>query len=160
MNARPPVGTIVLGAAAEAFVITRAIPQHLPSNALAITLVAGLVVNFLIWFLYQTVVYPFFLSPVRHLPSPSWWIPWIANGPSQLQRPPGKDYLKWMTEIPNEGFIMFRAFFNENFLLVTSPKAIGELLVTKSYGRSTTPQPGDIETDTDPARFRETERAP
>jgi cytochrome P450 len=34
---------------------------------------------------------------------------------------------------PNDGFIRFPGLFNRDMLLVTSPKALGEILVTKSY---------------------------
>lgn len=38
-----------------------------------------------------------------------------------------------MKEIPNDGLLHFRGFFNAPRLIVTDPKILGELLVTKSY---------------------------
>lgn len=38
-----------------------------------------------------------------------------------------------METIPNDGLIQFRGLFNVDRLLVTDPKALGELLVTKTY---------------------------
>lgn len=43
------------------------------------------------------------------------------------------DFLKWVTEIPNDGLIYFRAFFYQDRLLLTSPEALAEVLVKKSY---------------------------
>jgi cytochrome P450 len=38
-----------------------------------------------------------------------------------------------MKEIPNDGIIMFRAFGHQSRLLITNPKALGEVLVQKPY---------------------------
>lgn len=38
-----------------------------------------------------------------------------------------------MKEIPNDGLLHFRGFFNAPRLIVTDPKVLGELLVTKAY---------------------------
>lgn len=43
------------------------------------------------------------------------------------------DFLKWVTEVPNDGLIFFRAFFYQDRLLLTSPEALAEVLVKKSY---------------------------
>lgn len=48
-------------------------------------------------------------------------------------KPPAVDFLKWVTEIPNDGLIYFRAFFYQDRLLLTSPEALAEVLVKKSY---------------------------
>ncbi|KAF2760438.1 cytochrome P450 [Pseudovirgaria hyperparasitica] len=39
----------------------------------------------------------------------------------------------WLDDIPNEGLIYYRSAFNAERLLPTTPKAIGEVLVSKSY---------------------------
>lgn len=40
---------------------------------------------------------------------------------------------RWMNDIPNDGLIRYMHLFNVDRLLVTSPKALGEVLVAKSY---------------------------
>lgn len=40
---------------------------------------------------------------------------------------------RWVEEVPNDGLIYYRFIFNADRILVTSPKAIGEVLVQKSY---------------------------
>jgi hypothetical protein len=40
---------------------------------------------------------------------------------------------KWINEIPNDGLIYYNYLFNAERLLITSPKALGEVLVQKNY---------------------------
>lgn len=38
-----------------------------------------------------------------------------------------------MDEIPNDGLIRYRGFFNRNNILLTSPQALSEVLVKRPY---------------------------
>ena len=40
---------------------------------------------------------------------------------------------KWINEVPNDGLIHYNYIFNAERLLITSPKALGEVLVQKNY---------------------------
>lgn len=60
-------------------------------------------------------------------------MPIIGNGTATFERPAGRSFLKWISEIPNDGLIYFRGFFHQDRLLVTDLKILGELLVTRSY---------------------------
>lgn len=40
---------------------------------------------------------------------------------------------KWVETIPNDGLIRYFHMFNTERILLTSPKALGEVLVTKNY---------------------------
>jgi len=40
---------------------------------------------------------------------------------------------KWINEIPNDGLIYYNYLFNAERLLITTPKALGEVLVQKNY---------------------------
>ncbi|KAI9681734.1 MAG: hypothetical protein M1822_007086 [Bathelium mastoideum] len=40
---------------------------------------------------------------------------------------------KWINEVPNDGFIRYRLKYNKERVLVTSPKALAEILVQKNY---------------------------
>lgn len=128
---------LAFGSVAEAFILTLAIPQYLPANPLfwTLTRVAGF--NFAVYYtlaaIYNVVVWPFFLSPLRHLPNPGGEIFLAGNGLAMVQKPPGQDFLKWMREVPNDGLIYFRGPLYQDQLLVTDPKVLGELLVTKAY---------------------------
>jgi cytochrome P450 len=50
-----------------------------------------------------------------------------------FERPPGKPFLRIMKETPNDGIILVRYFFHADRLLLTSPQALAEVLVHKSY---------------------------
>jgi cytochrome P450 len=50
-----------------------------------------------------------------------------------FKKPPAFDFLRWVTEVPNDGLIYFRGFFYQDRLLLTSPEALAEVLVKKSY---------------------------
>ena len=45
----------------------------------------------------------------------------------------GKPQQEWINEIPNDGLIRYTALFNAERLLITNPKALGEVLVQKNY---------------------------
>lgn len=65
------IPTLLLSAAAEAFVLILAVPQFLPANPLLWTLIRTTILNVGLYLVYKVFVYPFMLSPIRHLPSPS-----------------------------------------------------------------------------------------
>ena len=41
--------------------------------------------------------------------------------------------MNWINSIPNEGLIRYTYLFNKERILVTNPKALGEVLVQKNY---------------------------
>ncbi|TLD18681.1 cytochrome P450 monooxygenase FUM15-like [Venturia nashicola] len=127
------IPTLLFSAAAEAFILTLAVPHYLPANPLLWTLLRTTLVNIGIYAIYKVFIYPFLLTPLRHLPSPSGGLPLLGHGLALFTKPPAIDFLKWVTEVPNDGLIYFRAFFYQDRLLVTSPEALAEVLVKKSY---------------------------
>ena len=40
---------------------------------------------------------------------------------------------KWINSVPNEGLIRYNYYLNTERVFLTSPKALAEVLVTKSY---------------------------
>ena len=50
-----------------------------------------------------------------------------------MSEPTGVPLRDWATTIPNDGLIYYRTVFNNERLLITTPKALGEVLVTKNY---------------------------
>ena len=50
-----------------------------------------------------------------------------------LREPSGVPQQRWINEVPNEGLIHYQNYGNESRLMPTSPKAIAEVLVQKSY---------------------------
>ncbi|KAJ5756253.1 hypothetical protein N7533_005796 [Penicillium manginii] len=86
-----------------------------------------------LWVFYKIEIHPRFISPLRHLPAPKGGYPFIGYGLIRFKKPIGPDYLKFMDEIPNDGLIRYRGFFNRNNILLTSPKALSEVLAKRPY---------------------------
>ncbi|KAI0485180.1 putative cytochrome P450 monooxygenase [Xylariaceae sp. FL0804] len=80
---------------------------------------------------YACVLYPEFFSPLRHIPTPkerSWF-----GGNSKSM---GLEYdriREWTRTIPNDGLIRYYMAGNIERVLVTGPKALNEVLVSKVY---------------------------
>ncbi|ODA79668.1 hypothetical protein RJ55_05262 [Drechmeria coniospora] len=73
--------------------------------------------------LYSTFLYPHVLSPLRRLPEPAGGH-WLLGHGLDIDR---------IAEFENDGLIRVRWFFNREFVVLTSPAALSEVLVTKSY---------------------------
>ncbi|RCI13656.1 hypothetical protein L249_5579 [Ophiocordyceps polyrhachis-furcata BCC 54312] len=89
--------------------------------------------QFLAWGIWHMYVYPHFASPLRHLPQPrqGHWLYGHRNGlhPGDI----GLDAKKWVQNIRHNDFIRYLDVFNRETLLVTSPRAISEILVSQNY---------------------------
>ena len=82
------------------------------------------------WLLiYHIVLYPFYLSPLRHLPSPK-QPPFHRR---LLSDPSYKTLVRWVNEVPNDGLIRFYGRLNAEQVLVTTPQGCKEVLQTQAY---------------------------
>ncbi|KAF7555624.1 hypothetical protein G7046_g6516 [Stylonectria norvegica] len=90
-------------------------------------------VGFVLWVFWAIWVYPLLVSPLRHLPQPkdNHWL--YGQGRRIVAEPSGIPMREWVNEIPNDGIIRYRGLLNQERILVTSPKAIAEVLVTSNY---------------------------
>ncbi|KAF2858058.1 putative P450 monooxygenase [Piedraia hortae CBS 480.64] len=124
------MATLILLSAAESLLITKLASEHVPILPLFIGLfiVQAAVVSF-----YNVHIYPSYLTPLKNLPIPDGAWPIIGHTLTVFERPPSTSFQRWMHEVPNDGLIRFRGLFNADRLLVTSPKVVGEMLVTKPY---------------------------
>ncbi|GAM82524.1 hypothetical protein ANO11243_005060 [Dothideomycetidae sp. 11243] len=127
------IPALLFAAAGEAMLLTILIPQYLPANPFFRCLIRTTLFNFFCFSVYKVLIWPFLLTPLRHLPNPGGEQILLGNGRAMFQKPPGTDFLRWLSAVPNDGLIYFRGFLHQDRLLVTSPKVLGELLVTKSY---------------------------
>ncbi|KJZ76346.1 hypothetical protein HIM_04428 [Hirsutella minnesotensis 3608] len=86
-------------------------------------------VQLVIWGLWSTFVWPHYMSPLRNLPHPgnSHWL--LGHYPQVGVF----EKRKWATIYERTDFIRTLGVFNRETLLVTSPKAISEILVSKNY---------------------------
>ncbi|PVH73748.1 cytochrome P450 [Cadophora sp. DSE1049] len=83
--------------------------------------------------LFKLYIYPFYLSPLRHLPEPK-GSGWLWAHASQIRsNHNGEPYRRWLSSVPNNGLIRFRTLFNQERIFLTSTDALREVLVTNSY---------------------------
>ena len=57
----------------------------------------------------------------------------LGNFRRIFKEPTGEPHRDWIDNVPNDGIIYYRWLFNDPRVLVSNPKAMGEVLVTKSY---------------------------
>ncbi|GAP84807.1 putative cytochrome p450 97b3 [Rosellinia necatrix] len=85
------------------------------------------------WTVWVVILWPKLFSPLRSLPEPaggSWW-----NGHFKriLAEPSGIPMREWVATVPNDGVMRYLGMVNSERVLVTGPKALSEVLVTKNY---------------------------
>ncbi|KAK6430844.1 hypothetical protein LTR95_012998 [Oleoguttula sp. CCFEE 5521] len=82
-----------------------------------------------IWAIF---IYPRFFSPLRDIPTPpdNHWF-WGQTRRIMRDRNGGPQQV-WEETVPNDGLIRYSMWFQER-VLVTTPKVLGEVLVTKNY---------------------------
>lgn len=57
----------------------------------------------------------------------------MGHSASISKMPTGMPMRDWFNTVPNDGLIRYLHWFNRERLLIASPKAIAEVLVTKNY---------------------------
>ncbi|KAJ4424852.1 hypothetical protein N0V82_000571 [Gnomoniopsis sp. IMI 355080] len=119
--------------AVAAFGLTTYLRPQWSTLAFTSYFASSFTVYFLGWAFWTVILYPKLFSPLRGLPEPksqSWF---NGNWNKIRAEPSGAPMLEWATTIPNEGVIRYLALLNSERLLLTSPKALAEVLVTKNY---------------------------
>ncbi|CAG8960363.1 hypothetical protein HYFRA_00012437 [Hymenoscyphus fraxineus] len=91
------------------------------------------ILQFFFWVAWIVIIWPRFLSPVRHLPHPSGGSWWNGHFQAIIASTTGGPMTKWVNEIPNDGLIYYRGLLNVERIILTSPKALAEVLTTNSY---------------------------
>lgn len=88
---------------------------------------------------YSILLYPRFFSPLRHIPEApdAHWF-W-GQTRRILKAPSGYPMRDWAQSVKNSGLIRYSFWFTER-LLLTSPAALSEVLVTKNYDFVKPPQ--------------------
>lgn len=82
---------------------------------------------------FLLIIYPFLLNPVRNLPKPRGFLPILGHGYILFQRPQGQPHFEIMKKTPNNGLIFTYGIFHTTRILLTSPEALADVLVHKSY---------------------------
>lgn len=84
------------------------------------------------YMVYQYVIYPRFVSPLRHLPSPRGGGFFLHQTRQILRENSGNPHRGWIETIPNDGVIKYSVWGRER-ITVTNAKGLAEVLVAKNY---------------------------
>ncbi|KAI0106201.1 cytochrome P450 [Nemania sp. FL0031] len=85
------------------------------------------------WGVWVVILWPKFFSPLRSLPEPSGGSWWNGHFGRIVAEPSGIPMRDWVTSVPNDGVIRYLGMGNSERVLVTGPRALSEVLVTKNY---------------------------
>lgn len=124
---------VLLASAAISFSLKRFAPERLLHESLWQTTAAIFLSVITVRLLWDSFVYPFFLSPLRHLPQPKQTSLIFGQFLRIIKEPTGIPHREWMEEIENDGLIYYRGLFNVERVMVTTPKALSEAVTLKSY---------------------------
>ncbi|KFY38115.1 hypothetical protein V495_06754 [Pseudogymnoascus sp. VKM F-4514 (FW-929)] len=106
-------------------------PQFLTFGHMG-TFLEGFLLQFVVWTFYSVLLKHRF-SSMRNLPGPKDNSLFMGQWDNIVAETLGGPQRRWSRTIPNEGIIRFLGIFNKERLLITSPKALSEVLTTKSY---------------------------
>ncbi|PWY91980.1 cytochrome P450 [Aspergillus sclerotioniger CBS 115572] len=90
-------------------------------------------ITILLRLFYRVALYPVYFTPLKQIPTPSSrsWL--TGNHPTFVPEDQFERMRQWNNEVPNDGLIRFYMAGNIERMVVTSPKALSELLVQKAY---------------------------
>jgi hypothetical protein len=97
-------------------------------SVIALSVIIGLLLRVL----YRTILYPEILTPLKKIPTPPGRSLLKGNNtpPSATSQAARLRY--WSATVPNDGLIRYYQTGNQERLLVTSPKALSEILVSNA----------------------------
>lgn len=79
---------------------------------------------------WTVVIYPKLFSPLRHLPTPDDNSFFSGQTKKVFRETSGRPMRYWIENVKNDGLIKYAVWFRER-VLVTNPKTLAEVLVTK-----------------------------
>jgi hypothetical protein len=79
---------------------------------------------------WNVVIYPKLFSPLRHLPTPDDNAFFSGQTKRVFREASGRPMRYWIENVKNDGLIKYAVWFRER-VLVTNPKTLAEVLVTK-----------------------------
>lgn len=121
-------------AVTAAYLLTRYAPNYTIKESIPWTAAVFFFAQWFLYGFYVVIIYHRFVSPLRHLPTVDKENSFINGQWSVLVREPsGLPLRRFVNEIPNNGLIRYTHLFNRERLLITTPKALAEVLTTKSY---------------------------
>lgn len=125
---------LLLVAAGTSFFVFRYAPQFAIFPSSFFWNVASIfLVELLAQLCWTVLVYPLCLSPLRHLPQPPNSSIILGHFKRIFKEPTGEPQRDWIDSVDNDGVIYYRWIFNEPRVLITTPKALAEVLVQRNY---------------------------
>ena len=142
---------ITISSLGGSFGLLRLAPQYSPSTSFIGTCLLVFLAECIAAITWQAIIWPRFISPLRHLPEPAvrstfeshecielmtgWQGASFLNGHFAIisKEPTGFPQRRWFKEVPNDGLIRYRALLNQERILPTTHEAYKEVLSTKSY---------------------------
>ena len=125
--------TWVVSSLASAIGLVRFFPHLSIRHSYTLTALAVFSLYWVVYGIYSVIIWPRFISPLRHLPGPAGGSFFNGQWSVLVAEPSGIPPRRWANEIPNDGLIHYLHMFNKPRVLVTNSKALAEVLVTKSY---------------------------
>lgn len=124
---------LVIASVLEGYLILHFAPELKPTGGLGRLGERLFLVNFALLCIYRVFIWPFFINPLRHLPGPEGGNLLIGFGPYMFKKPPGDDLRKLVNEIPNDGLLYFRSFFNQPVIVPTRHETLKEVMSDHTY---------------------------
>lgn len=106
------------------------LPSHTPGLFATATLLFSLL--FVTKASWLALIYPKLFSPLRHIATPSDNDFLLGQTKSIFREAGGRPMRRWIETVKNDGLIAYSAYFRQR-VLVTNPKTLAEVLVTKNY---------------------------
>ncbi|KAI0471776.1 cytochrome P450 [Xylariaceae sp. FL0804] len=130
MSRTNPWFETTLASAAVAFGMTKV--SEVPFLTHLLRILPILLTVRLIW---VVLLWPNCFSPLRHIPTVDGHRWWTSQSLRIFAEPRGVAQTDWINSMPRSrrGLIRYRTIFNSERLLVTTPEALAEVLVNKSY---------------------------
>ncbi|KAK3312699.1 cytochrome P450 [Apodospora peruviana] len=108
--------------------------NRLPYLNILVVLLAGYVGQYVAYKLYRLFIYPYFVSPLRHLPGPKNHHFLIGHALNQFRSGhPNQPFVSWMQQWPTAPLIRYFDVGNSDAVLVTNLEAHKEILQAKAY---------------------------
>ncbi|KAF4825525.1 Cytochrome P450 monooxygenase FUM15 [Colletotrichum siamense] len=108
--------------------------HHVNLFTAGLLLFASLAIQGLVFVGYRVFIYPYWVSPMRHLPTPQGGHFFIGQMLNQIKTPgPADIFISWMRRWPDAPFVRYLTIGNTETLMVNSLAAFKEVQQTKAY---------------------------
>ncbi|KAF3764976.1 cytochrome P450 [Cryphonectria parasitica EP155] len=133
MSSPSPWQVMTAISAVAGYVATTAFHPQWSTASFVSYFVGSWVVSFFGWAFWKVILWPKVFSPLRDLPEPK-NLSWYNGQWAKIKAlPNGSPMQEWAATVPHNGVIRYLGLLNQERLLVISPKALAEVLVTKNY---------------------------